>query len=85
MRPIAAVVVAGLAGFAVGCSSSSSTNICCISIQGNNQAWSCPSDAAFQACCGANDPSSDGCLTNPTGAPQNSCVTVSYSANCSGG
>ncbi|HZD31062.1 MAG TPA: hypothetical protein VE779_05300 [Candidatus Angelobacter sp.] len=82
MGRIAALVVAAIA--VAACSGSSSTGTCCISINGNNQAWTCPTQTAFQACCGGSDESTDGCITDPSGAPQNTCVTVNYATECSG-
>ena len=79
-----AAVVALVTALGAGCSSNSSTGICCIQINQTQAAWSCPSQASYQACCGGTDSSTDGCISDPTGSPQNSCMSVYYATNCNG-
>ena len=82
MGRFAALVVLTGGVLAGGCSSNSSTGTCCISVNGSQAAWTCPTQAAFEACCGGSDTATDGCLTDPTASPQNTCTSVSYANNC---
>ena len=77
-------LLAVVAGLGAGCSSNSSTGTCCIQINETQAAWSCPSEASYTACCGSTDPSSDGCIADPMGSPQNTCMSVNYASNCNG-
>ncbi|MGO8969026.1 MAG: hypothetical protein ACLQDQ_05595 [Myxococcaceae bacterium] len=50
---------------AAGCGSSSNSYLCCYDYNGNMGAWSCPTSAAYTACCGAEPTTEPGCITNP--------------------
>ena len=58
---LAALVTAAAA---VGCGNSTS-NICCYDYNGTMGAWSCPTEAAYTACCGGDPTTEPGCITNP--------------------
>jgi hypothetical protein len=63
MRHVA-VVIAAVATFGTGCSSSSNNFLCCFDVNGAMSYWQCPNQAAYDACCGGS--ASQGCLTgNP--------------------
>jgi len=78
MSRVVALAIAVMTFAGLGCSSSSSVNLCCYDINGVQLAWTCPTTAAFDACCNTGDPSTDGCLVNPDAGPQNTCTAVSY-------
>ena len=79
---VVALIVAMVGVLTVGCSSSSNSNICCITINGQSSAFSCPTQAAYDACCGS-DEATPGCVTDPINPAAASCTTVSFSAECS--
>ena len=70
----AALVAASLAS---GCSSgAANTYVCCYTWNGVPGAWSCPTQAAFTACCGATPTTEPGCVTSPgtcTAVAQSEC------------
>ncbi len=69
---LAALVSAVVAS---GCgNSTSNTFICCYDYNGNMGSWSCPTEAAYTACCGADPTTEPGCITNP-----GTCTTVAES------
>ncbi len=68
---LAALLAASLAG---GCSSSTSTYICCYDWNGNTGSWSCPTQDAYTTCCGATPTTQPGCINSP-----GTCSTVAQS------
>ena len=83
MRRFAGVIVVAVTALNTGCSNSS-TGTCCVQINQSQDAWTCPTQAAFEACCGQSDPSAYGCIADPTASPQDSCTSVNYASNCGG-
>ncbi len=83
MKRFAGVLVVAVAALNAGCSNSS-TGVCCVQVNQSQAAWTCPSQAAFEACCGQSDPSAYGCIVDPTTSPQSACTSVNYASNCSG-
>jgi hypothetical protein len=73
MGRIVVILVVAVGCLAAGCNSNSNSLICCITVNGDQGAWSCPNEAAYTACCGP----TNGCLTDA-----GTCTTVNFQSEC---
>jgi hypothetical protein len=74
-------VLAAAAFLVVSCSSSSS-NTCCISYNGANSYWNCPTTAAENACCGTGSSGIPGCISDPMDPAASGCTDNASPSDC---